>query len=247
MSTIVYMYSFKLPCRKTADAKTSENDKKRGRRSSIKDLVTTDSYPSISVNINQYIQFANEKYIECSADAARSEKRPSSSSRGSFRTRNKFMIARNMFCRLVKHEKSLTSTEVSKIVSIVWKNSSELLQEYFEYLSTLETYWYDHLMSSYGHASRRRSTSPCSGTSALSAPYQSLCASSYTRRATKKPKNISPKSTSKFRVHKNIKVERKPTIYTPPALAKYHDNFFFNDSLITSTFGIVTEDIFFNS
>lgn len=119
MSTIVYMYSFKLPCRKTADAKTSENDKKRGRRSSIKDLVTTDSYPSISVNINQYIQFANEKYIECSADAARSEKRPSSSSRGSFRTRNKFMIARNMFCRLVKHEKSLTSTEVSKIVSIV--------------------------------------------------------------------------------------------------------------------------------
>lgn len=119
MSTIVYKYSFKLPFRKTASAKASENGKKRGGRSSIKDLVTTDSYPSISVNINQYIQFANEKYIECSADAARSEKRSSPSSRGSFRTRNKFMIARNMFCRLVKHEKSLMSTEVSKIVSIV--------------------------------------------------------------------------------------------------------------------------------
>lgn len=129
----------------------------------------------------------------------------------------------------------------------VWKNSSELLQEYFEYLSTLETYWYDHLMLSYGHASRRRSTSPCSGSLTLLAPYQSHCASSYTRRATKKPKNVSPKPTNKFRVHKNIKVERKPNLYTLPAFAKYHDNFFFNDSLITSTFGIVTEDIFFNS
>lgn len=111
----VYTFCFKLPRRSNL---TAESGPSKNKSYKIKDLVTTNSYPSISVNIKQYVLFINEEYIEATSTPITKDKK-TSIVRGSFRTRNKFIIARNLLCRLVKHEKALSSTEISKVVSLV--------------------------------------------------------------------------------------------------------------------------------
>lgn len=111
----IFTFSFKLPRRIDIPVESNPTSKKSFR---IKELTTTNSYPSISINIKQYVLFISEKYIEASKKPAAKDKK-AAITRGSFRTRNKFIIARNLLCRLVKHEKALSSTEISKVVSLV--------------------------------------------------------------------------------------------------------------------------------
>lgn len=110
-----FTFCFKLPRKIDIPIESNPFTKKSFR---IKELTTTNSYPSISINIKQYVLFINEKYIEASKKPAAKGKK-AAITRGSFRTRNKFIIARNLLCRLVKHERALSSTEISKVVSLV--------------------------------------------------------------------------------------------------------------------------------
>lgn len=111
----IFTFCFKLPRRIDIPVETNQPTRKNF---SIKELTTTNSYPSISINIKQYVLFTSEKYIEASKKPTAKDKK-TAITRGSFRTRNKFIIARNLLCRLVKHEKALSSTEISKVVSLV--------------------------------------------------------------------------------------------------------------------------------
>lgn len=109
----VYTFSFTLP-RRSIPVANSEG--RKSKNSKIKDFTTASSYPIISVNVKQHVLFTKNKYIESMCDKQDSK---AATIRGSFRTRNKFIIARNLLCRLVKYEKALTSIEVSKVVSLV--------------------------------------------------------------------------------------------------------------------------------
>lgn len=112
----IFTFCFKLPKRIDIPVEANQPTTKKNFR--IKELTTTNSYPSISINIKQYVLFTSEKYIEASRKPTAKDKK-TVITRGSFRTRNKFIIARNLLCRLVKHEKALSSTEISKVVSLV--------------------------------------------------------------------------------------------------------------------------------
>lgn len=111
-----FTFCFNLPRR--IDIPVESNQPTTKKNFKIKELTTTNSYPSISINIKQYVLFTSEKYIEASRKPTAKDKK-TAITRGSFRTRNKFIIARNLLCRLVKHEKALSSTEISKVVSLV--------------------------------------------------------------------------------------------------------------------------------
>lgn len=110
-----FIFSFTFPKRRV----DFDLDKSEMHKSvKMKEFVLAKAYPCLSVNINQYVLFSDEKYLG-SSNISRNKGKEG---RGSFRTRNKFIMARNLLCRLVKHERSLTSTEISKVVSIVSVN-----------------------------------------------------------------------------------------------------------------------------
>lgn len=128
----------------------------------------------------------------------------------------------------------------------IWKQSNKPLHDYFEYLSLLETYWYDKLTLSYGIST----TTPATINISVGAvPYENLCASCYSKLKSKKIFNYDYSKPAKFRVRKDLK-EKKKTILTikdPNKLRKIHDNFKINQCTVTTNFGIVTEDMFFSS
>lgn len=105
-------------------------------------------------------------------------------------------------------------------------------------------------MLSYGN-STLQATAPASVSIRLSSiPYENLCASCYNKHKQKKSSIYDYSKSAKFRVHKDLK-EKKKTILSikdhSKKLEKLQDAFRINQCTITTNFGIVTEDMFFNS
>lgn len=82
----------------------------------MKKFVAPCSFPSISINIRKVVVFNDANFQDFSKKLVNMSTK---NTRGSYRSRNRFMVTRNLLCRLVKQETALSSTDVSKVVSLV--------------------------------------------------------------------------------------------------------------------------------
>ena len=223
----------------------------------MKKFVAPCSFPSISINIRKVVVFNDANFQDFSKKLVNMSTK---NTRGSYRSRNRFMVTRNLLCRLVKQETALSSTDVSKVVSLVrhqfifskahilnqqlWKRSSYALRNYFEYISILESFWYEKLILTYGNSLSGSLTPSLQ----CYRSYLQLCSSSYCSagKQAKAPGNQSF-APSKFRVHKEFRNQKK-SLASPKSRTQKIDSlnttFRINKCCLTASLGIVTEDMF---
>lgn len=108
-----FTFNIQLPTKKNI----FQNGRQREyQKFDMKKFVAPCSFPSISVNIKKVVLFSDADFHDVQQKQTKSSTK---TTRGSYRSRNKFMMTRNLLCRLVKEETSFTSTDVSKVVSLV--------------------------------------------------------------------------------------------------------------------------------
>ncbi|ABN68300.2 mating locus regulatory protein [Scheffersomyces stipitis CBS 6054] len=189
--------------------------------SSVKQLACASSFPLVSTNSSK----RDSDFLTHENPSSLLKK--SRSRNDTFRSRNSFIVARNIITNLMPSDLK-TFRDLAKTVSSIWKKSPRQFQEYFQYLSLVEASWYEKSTGTI------RSAPPAFKHS----EYRQLCRSSY---YTKSKRDSAPKQSAdsfkdKFRVTK-VKRERNKGRSQTGA-------FKIKTSSVNCSLGIFTEDMY---